>query len=86
MVVIPVDYFTLYFDGENENYTKRYYHHWNLNTSFFKFHIFECTFPTPINIILTKKENTFSNYFHITETGIMKKQENKNQRTLRSLE
>ncbi len=29
-IIIPIDYFTLFYSGQNDPFSSRYYHHWNL--------------------------------------------------------
>jgi len=50
-VIIPVDYFTLYFTGLHEKSAAKYYHHWGLKDGYIKsyfylkrFHAFTCGF------------------------------------------
>ncbi len=61
-VVVPIDYFTLFFDGESEHYNKRYWHHWGLEKErISKFHFMDCYIATPYDL-LTEKREPLSNY------------------------
>jgi len=67
-VIIPVDYFTLYFTGLQEQSTPKYYHHWGLKDGFIKsyplkrFHAFTCGFLLSENKI-TDPDNSLMGYW-----------------------
>ena len=61
-VVLPIDYFTLFFDGESEHYNKRYWHHWGLEKEgISRFHFVDCYIQTPFDLF-TEKREPLSNY------------------------
>jgi hypothetical protein len=61
-VVLPIDYFTLFFDGASEQYNKRYWHHWGLTRAgISNFHFMDCYIETPYDL-LTEKKEALSNY------------------------
>jgi len=47
-VIIPIDYFTLYFEGDQDEFSQRYYFHWNLKPEYkpipvnHQYHILTC--------------------------------------------
>jgi len=57
-VIIPIDYFTFYFDGHKDNGAAKLYHHWGLpytdNSFLKKYHITTCGID-PEEIFLNKK-------------------------------
>lgn len=61
-VVLPIDYFTLFFNGQSEHYNKRYWHHWGLTKpGISKFHFMDCYIETPYDLLIEKSE-PLSNY------------------------
>ena len=61
-VVLPIDYFTLFFNGQSEHYNKRYWHHWGLaKPGISKFHFIDCYIQTPYDLFREKRE-PLSNY------------------------
>jgi len=61
-VIIPIDYFTLYFSGMKERSTAKFYHHWNLKDGMIRsysserYHFFTCGYSF-YNEILKKQTN-----------------------------
>jgi len=49
-VILPIDYFTFYFNGLHEEAAPKYYHHWGLKDGYIKsyyikrYHVFTCGF------------------------------------------
>jgi hypothetical protein len=64
-IIIPIDYFTLFYNGDSDANAKRYWHHWvlkNKNSSLF--HFYDCQIATPIDLITPK--NKLSNFTKVT--------------------
>jgi len=56
-VILPIDYFTLFFSGETEHYNKRYWHHWGIHKEgISKWHVNDCYLETPFDLFAEKKE------------------------------
>ena len=61
-VIIPVDYFTLFYTGDCDAFAKKYWHHWGLkNKDSHLFHFVDCKIATPIDLF-TKKNPELSNF------------------------
>lgn len=57
-IIIPIDYFTLFYSGQNDPYSARYYHHWGLVDQVKYF------YPNPLS----------KSHFHLTTCGINPKE------------
>ena len=67
-IIIPIDYFTLFYSGENIKYSKRYWHHWGLKKEGMNiFHFVDCQIITPIELLNSNrlKLNNFNPRFGI---------------------
>ena len=67
-IIIPIDYFTLFFDGGKEKFTKRYFHHWGIHVSkpWFKSNLTDIHFGTcGLNLLkdIKKGNAKISNYY-----------------------
>ena len=60
-VIIPIDYFTLFYTGDSDACAKRYWHHWVLtNKNSHLFHFIDCKIATPTDLFTQKnKLNNF---------------------------
>ena len=51
-IVIPIDYFTLFYNGREEAIAKKYWHHWGVkNDEVSFFHFIDCQIPFPTDFI-----------------------------------
>jgi hypothetical protein len=55
-VIIPIDYFTLFYTGDSDVSVRKYWHHWGLkNKNAHLFHFVDCEIETPLDLLVSNR-------------------------------
>lgn len=55
-IIIPIDYFTLFYNGDGDVSVKKLWHHWGLkNNNSHLFHFLDCVIETPVDLIVPNR-------------------------------